>query len=130
MHKEAEAPQNFSLKVWSKMLRFIRPYYKTLAWVFGLMLLLALVDISIPLFLREAINRFVQPGTVEGVGGYIAIYLSVLAVQTVMVVAMARGAMNIEMKLGRDLKRATFVHLQTLDFSYYNQNAEAGYWPG
>jgi ATP-binding cassette subfamily B protein len=28
--------------------------------------------------------------------------------------------MRIEMYFGRDLKRACFVHLQTLSFSYYN----------
>lgn len=28
--------------------------------------------------------------------------------------------MKVEMKVGRDLKRACFVHLQTLSFSYYN----------
>lgn len=123
MHNENDAPQSFSLRVWGKMLPFLKPYYKTLAWVFGLMLLMAVVDISIPLFLRWAVNQFIEPQTTAGLGGYIAIYLSVLAVQAIMVVAMARGAMNVEMKLGRDLKRASFVHLQTLDFSYYNQNA-------
>ena len=41
-------------------------------------------------------------------------------VQALGVVIFASKAMYVEMSLGRDLKRACFVHLQTLSFSYYN----------
>ena len=37
-----------------------------------------------------------------------------------MVILFTRRSMFIEMSLGKDLKRAQFVHLQNLSFSYYN----------
>lgn len=123
MSEQQNVKQNFSLKIWKKMLPFVKPYAKVLGLVFGLMVLMAAVDISIPLFMRNAINQFIEPGTLEGMPQYIVLYLAVLLVQALMVVVMARGAMHVEMRLGRDLKRATFMHLQTLGFSYYNQNA-------
>ncbi|MFV0413250.1 MAG: ABC transporter transmembrane domain-containing protein, partial [Oscillospiraceae bacterium] len=123
MHEEKQEKGNFDLKVWKKMLPFIKPYYKTLAVVFALMVFLAAVDISIPLFLRAAVDSFVVAQTVTGLLPFGAVYLLVLVLQAVGVVLMARGAMNIEMNLGRDLKHAAFKHLQTLGFSYYNQNA-------
>lgn len=40
--------------------------------------------------------------------------------QMVCVFFSVRAAITIEMNVGRDMKRAQFVHLQKLSFSYYN----------
>ena len=51
---------------------------------------------------------------------FTVLYIVVIALQGAAVIAFTRGSMRIEMGLGKDLKRALFVHLQTLSFSYYN----------
>ncbi len=48
------------------------------------------------------------------------VYIAAIAFQGASVIAFTRGSMRIEMSLGKDMKRALFVHLQTLSFSYYN----------
>ena len=47
-------------------------------------------------------------------------YFVVVTLQCLGVVVFTRRAMFIEMSVGRDLKRACFVHLQELSFNYYN----------
>ncbi|MFV0351049.1 MAG: ABC transporter ATP-binding protein [Oscillospiraceae bacterium] len=123
MMEDNKYPKNFSINTWKKMMPFVRPYYKYLLGVILCMLLSAAIDISFPLFLRYAVANFIEPSTTEGMGGFSALYIVVVIVQGLAVFAMARCAMVVEMNAGRDLKRATFLHLQKLSFSYYNQNA-------
>lgn len=114
---------SFSLKVWKRMLPFIKPYRKSLVIVVVLMVIMAAVDIAIPLFMAYAVDNFVTPRTTEGLVPFAVLYGTVIVLQGLGVMWMGRRAMNIEMNLGRDLKRATFLHLQNLGLTYYNQNA-------
>ena len=43
-----------------------------------------------------------------------------LTLQALSTLLMFRSALRLEMYLGRELKKASFVHLQELSFSYYN----------
>ena len=85
------------------------------------MTLVAGVDISMPLFQRYAIDRFITPETTDGLPVFTLVYAAVLVAQAAIVVIFSRTSMVLEMSLGRALKRACFVHLQKLSFSYYNQ---------
>ncbi len=115
--------KSFSLNVWKKMGPFMKPYRKKLIVALSLMVLMAGIDVASPLFLSYAMDNFVVPGTTEGIVPYVIVYACAILGQGLAVFGMARLAMNIEMGIGRDLKRATFLHLQTLGLSYYNQNA-------
>lgn len=123
MRKETAHKGSFDIKIWKRMLPFIKPYYRTLASVIALMTALAAVDVSIPLFLSYAVDHFVTPGQTAGLAPFAALYAAVIVAQGLGVMWMGRRAMGVEMNLGKDLKRATFLHLQKLGLSYYNQNA-------
>ena len=119
-YEEQEYNKPFSFRVWMKMLPFFRPYKKYIAISMGLNLLLAGVDVIVPLFQSYAIDRFITPESVDGLGWFAFVYGLVIVFQTVCVYISVRAAILIEMNLGRDLKWAQFEHLQTLSFSYYN----------
>ncbi len=121
--REEEYGGGFSIKEWKKMLPFVRPYYKSLVIIFALMVLVAAIDISFPLFLSYAVDSFVAPRSLQGLPLYSVLYLVLVVVQGCGATLMGRRAMGIEMNLGKDLKRATFLHLQKLGLSYFNQNA-------
>ena len=110
----------FNLRVWKKLFPFLRPYKGYLIFLVAAQLLCAAIDISYPLFQRYAIDEFIRDGNVENVPAFTGVYLAVLVFQVLLVIGFCRAAMRIEMSLGRDLKQKTFVHLQTLSFSYYN----------
>ncbi len=110
----------FSLKIWAKMLPFLKPYRWRILFIVFLMLFSAAVDISYPLFQGYAIDTFIIPQTVEGIWPFAILYFVVLTLQAVSTLVFCRCALTVEMYLGRDLKRSVFNHLQTLSFSYYN----------
>ena len=110
----------FSLKIWAKMLPFLKPYRWRILFIILLMLCSAAVDISYPLFQGYAIDTFIIPQTVEGIWPFAILYFVVLTLQAVSTLVFCRCALTVEMYLGRDLKRSVFNHLQTLSFSYYN----------
>ena len=119
-YDEQEYSKSFDLRIWKDMLPYLKPFRRTLWMVCILNLLCAGVDILLPLFQLYAINHFIEAGTTSGLGAFAAVYAAVLVLQTLCVITFARGSMRVEMGLGRDLKHACFVHLQTLSFSYYN----------
>ncbi len=118
--QEQEYNKPFDLKVWKKMLLFLRPYYVNLFIVIVLNIVMALIDISMPLFQRYTIDHYIGGGTLEGIGWFTLLYTAAIVFQTAVVIISTRQSMFIEMKTNRDMKRACFVHLQTLSFSFYN----------
>jgi ATP-binding cassette subfamily B protein len=110
----------FSLKVWSKLLPFLKPYKGRLTIISVLMLFNAAIDVSFPLFQAYAVDSFIVPKTLNGILPFTVLYGIFILVQCISVIIFVRHSMAVEMSLGRDLKRAAFVHLQELSFSYYN----------
>ena len=81
------------------------------------------MDAVIPLFQQYAIDHFIADRTLTGLGAFVALYVLVMIVQTATNCVSALAACKAEMYIGRDLKRVCFNHLQTLSFSYFNQNS-------
>ena len=109
-----------SLKIWAKLLPFLKPYSKTMVVIVVLMLVGAACDIAYPLLSGYAVDQFVTPATSEGVTWFALGYFAVVFLQMLSTMIFARAALKVEMYLGRDLKKKLFIHLQTLSFSYYN----------
>ena len=102
------------------MIPFFQPYYKYFFKTISLNVLLVAVDVLVPLFQSYAIDHFIIADTLEGIRPFACLYAAVIMMQGVSVFFSVRAAIHIEMHVGKDLKRAQFVHLQKLSFSYYN----------
>ena len=124
-HKKNEQQEYVSLPYFgiNKLLPFLKPYRFILFSMIFLGLTGGLVDIILPLFQRYALNYFIANETLATLGSFIAAYAGVLLFQVFANTISAYQASQIEMYVGRDMKRASFNHLQTLAFSYYNQNS-------
>ena len=105
----------------------ILPYIKTYRKLMILMMICGLcgtsVDIILPLFQRYALNHFIGGGTLDTLPLYIVLYVAVTFFAACVNYISTRGAMTVEVSMNRDLRRAAFNHLQTLSFSYFNQNS-------
>lgn len=119
-YEEQEFTKSFDIKIWKKVLPFIMNFKGILFMVIALNLFCALADIALPLFQRHAIDNFIEEKTLSGLAVFAAAYAVVIGLQALSVIFFTRGSMKIEMRLGRDMKKACFEHLQTLSFSYYN----------
>ncbi len=106
-----------------RLLPFLRPYRKRLLFMFLFGIIGSLVDIALPLFQRYAINNYVVTGVLRTLPYFIGLYVLTLGVQIVANYLSMYNAMQVEMNIGHDLKKACFDHLQTLSFSYFNQNS-------
>ena len=119
-YEEQEYKKPFQFQTWAKLFPFFRPYGKYFAVTLGLNVLLAGVDVVVPLFQSYAIDHFIVPDTVKGILAFACVYIAVIVLQTACVYFSVHAATTIEMNVGKDMKWAQFEHLQTLSFSYYN----------
>lgn len=115
--------QGGHLHALKEMSRFLRPYKRQLTTVGILMLLLAGFDLSLPLFNAYAIDHFIVPLQAGGVTAFAVSYVGVVLLSAVGTWIFVEQSTEIEMKVGRDLKRACFVRLQNLGADYYNKTS-------
>jgi ATP-binding cassette subfamily B protein len=105
-----------------KLLPYVRPYKKIIVQMVTLGMLSSLADSAYPPFNQYAINNFIGQGTLKGLPVFIALYVIVLTLQTIdnyITVAMCG---KVEMSVNRDLRNASFSHLQELSLFYFNTN--------
>lgn len=79
-------------------------------------------DIVLPLFQRYALDHFIGLGTFDTILPFVILYLlTILTAAGSNYIACAL-ATAVEMLVNQELRQRGFEHLQTLSFSYYNQN--------
>lgn len=106
-----------------KVVPFLRNYRGALAAMVGGGLISSVFDVLYPVYQRYALNHFIAEKTLDTLPAFLAIYiLSVLCAAVINYIS-CFFAMKIEVGMNRDLRNAAFEHLQTLSFSYYNQNS-------
>ncbi len=125
MHHNEEKQEYVSLPYFglNKLIPYLKPYKWTILSMVVLSLLGALVDIVLPLFQRYALNHYITGNTLDTLMYFIFTYVAILAFQVIVNTISAYQACQTEMYVGRDMKRESFNHLQTLAFSYFNQNS-------
>ena len=106
-----------------KLLPYLKPLKGIIFSMIGLCLIAGIIDTINPQFQKYALNHFIELGTLDTLVPFILIYLGILLVQTVGNLISGYQGGQIEMYVSRDMRRASFNHLQTLSFSYYNQNS-------
>ncbi|MCR5772402.1 MAG: ABC transporter ATP-binding protein/permease [Butyrivibrio sp.] len=105
-----------------KLLPYMKPYKKIIIQMVILGMLSSLADSAYPLFNQYAINNFIGLSTLKGLPVFIGVYIIVLILQTIdnyITVAMCG---KVEMSINRDLRNASFSHLQELSLFYFNTN--------
>ena len=105
----------------------ILPYLSGLKKQIAAMVLFGLAgsvaDIILPLFQRYALDHFVGLGIFDTVVIFTVLYLLTLVGAAVVNYFACSLAIIIEMRTNRELRQRAFHHLQTLSFSYFNQNS-------
>ena len=119
MNKRNEADLNWI----KKLLPIVRPYRRTILIMILLGILSGLADSVFPLFNRYAIEHFAGRKTLDTLLPFSAAWILVLLIQTTGNYICMCLSGRVEMSVDRDLRNAAFSHLQTLSFSYFNQNS-------
>lgn len=116
--------KNVKLKYFGipKLLPFVKPYKKIMISMIIMGALSSLIDSIYPLFNQYALNHFIALKTTDTIVSFIIAYIVILIVFVILNFVSTTWAGKIEMSVNRDLRNASFNHLQELSFSYFNQN--------
>lgn len=117
---EEEYKRSFSINIWKKLNPFLKQYKLYFICAILANLFVAFVDVMFPIFQKYAIDNFITPMSTKGINNFVIVYILAIVLQVIFVIIFTRLSMYLEMNIGKDLKRATFMHLQKLSFSYYN----------
>ena len=106
-----------------KILPFLKNVKNQIFIMVSLGLISSVVDIVLPLFQRYALDHFVGLGVLDTIIPFVAAYIAVILFAAVINYISCALATIVEMKVNRELRQTGFRHLQTLSFSYFNQNS-------
>ena len=106
-----------------KSLPFLRPFRRQLLIMMIFGLISSGTDILLPLFQRYALDHFVVERTLDTIWVFTAAYFLTYCLAAVVNYISCTLATIIEVQVSRDMRQAAFSHLQTLSFSYFNQNS-------
>ena len=121
----AEEEKQISLPFFGvpRLFPFLKPYRWRITFMILLGGLSSAIDALYPLFNRYALDHFIADRTLGGLGVFIALYVCLVLVQAAVNFKSASDCGRMEVTVNKDLRNAAFNHLQTLSFSYYNQNS-------
>lgn len=105
-----------------KIIPYIKPYRKEMIIMVILGVVSSLFDSIYSLFNRYVLNHYLALKTLDTIVYFVALYVFVLVLQVIANFISSYMISKVELYVGRDLKNASFNHLQTLSFSYFNTN--------
>lgn len=106
-----------------KILPFLKHVRGQILMMVTLAFISSLVDVTIPQFQRYALDHFVGLGTMDTLVSFLIVYVAVILLASLVNYISCAQATIVEMKVNRELRQTGFRHLQTLSFSYFNQNS-------
>ncbi len=106
-----------------RLLPHLKPHAPMMIGMILLGIAGSMVDIVFPKYQEYAINHFIGGNTLDTIVPFVATYTLFLILKIIFDVNSTYMSSKIEMYIGRDLKKKSFDHLQTLSFSYFNRNS-------
>ena len=106
-----------------RILPFLKPLRKLIFIMIFFGLMGSATDIILPQFQRYALDHFVGLGVLDTVIPFVILYILTILVASGSNYISCSLATIIEMRVNKQLRQTGFTHLQTLSFSYFNQNS-------
>lgn len=119
--EEQEYNKQFDFSLWSKIIRFLKPYKTKVICLIFVMIGVGGIEATFPLLTRHAVDNFIMEGKTEGLPGFAAIYLALIIIQVFNVWMLIALAGRINMWVCYDIRKAGFKRLQELSLSYYDK---------
>ncbi len=119
--EEQEYDKRFDWGLWRKLFKYIKAFKKEMIILSIVMVGVGGIDAIFPMLTKEAVDRFVIPGKVDGLLGFGLIYGLLVVVQAVNVWALVTFAGKMETGISYNIRKVGFERLQELSFSYYDQ---------
>ena len=105
------------------MARIGRPYIKEMIVMITAGFICSACDSVFPLFNRYALDHFIALKTLDTLAVFIVLYAVLLMIQIAGNFISASLCGKLEVSVNRDLRDASFRHIQELSLSYFNRNS-------
>ncbi|MCR5452353.1 MAG: ABC transporter ATP-binding protein/permease [Lachnospiraceae bacterium] len=105
-----------------KLLPFLKPYRKKIVIMVFLGILSSMIDALFPMFNKYILNVLIPAKDLSTLPVVIILYVAVLLFQVWDNYYTVYTCARVELLTDRDLRNRAFKHVQTLSFSYFNQN--------
>ena len=106
-----------------KILPYLKPFWKRFIFILVMGLLASADDVIMPLFQKHVLNKFIGERDFTSFGIFIALYLLAVLMSGVLNGLSTLRATQTEAEINNTLRGKLFAHLQTMSFSYFNQNS-------
>ena len=105
-----------------RVLPYLKEHKKIFVWMIITTALASVIDSVYPLFNQYALNHFIARHTLDTIVIFILGYIVMIIAQCLLNFVSCFFCGKIEMNINKDLRNASFNHLQELSFAYFNQN--------
>ncbi len=120
--------QDFAAKkidwaVWKRLYKYALQHKGLFFTVIVALIFVAAIDIAYPLFTSYAIDNFVVPKSITGLGRFAVLYGILILAQGSGVITFITCAGKLEMAIAYHIRQDAFLRLQELSFSFYDRTA-------
>ena len=106
-----------------KIMPYLKPFWKSFIFILVMGLLASADDVIMPLFQKHVLNKFIGERDFSSFGIFIVLYLLAVLMSGVLNGLSTLRATQTEAEINNTLRGKLFAHLQTMSFSYFNQNS-------
>ena len=106
-----------------KIMPYLKPFWKSFLFILVMGLLASADDVIMPLFQKHVLNKFIGERDFSSFGIFIVLYLLAVLMSGVLNGLSTLRATQTEAEINNTLRGKLFAHLQTMSFSYFNQNS-------
>jgi ATP-binding cassette subfamily B protein len=123
--------KDFQLKkinpqTWKKILSYARPYKIRYAIILTGSMLVGIIDLLMSFMSMWAIDGFMYPGTTDKIGLFAAAAFGLQILMATLTLLFCRSAGYLEAHMSTDIRKAAYLKLQTMSFSFFD-NTSVGY---
>ena len=121
MEEEELGTKDFDLALTARLLGYLRPYGAWVGLTFALILIASALQQAGPYLTKVAVDEYILPGDVAGLGGVIALFIGVLVLQFGLGYAQSWLTSMVGQWAMRDMRMALFSRLQRLPLGFFDR---------
>jgi len=117
---EEKFDKRFDRGIWINVIQLLKPYRMNYAVTFGVIILLAGVEVTFPLVVKYAIDKGIVLHNVTVIYKAVALYFLLILLQSLLVAVFIAQCSRVGARVMSDLRMRMFNHIQDLSVSYFD----------
>jgi ATP-binding cassette, subfamily B, multidrug efflux pump len=112
----------YDARLMRRLLHYLRPYSPRAALALAAIIASSMLQLAQPYLMKEAIDRYIPAGNLDGLDRIALWYLLILLASFVLEFTQTWVLQNIGQRIMFDMRMEIYAHLQRLDLRFYDRN--------